>query len=635
VIPRIERLHPRPQNVEEIDDVLKLQDTSTIVVASDSTPTIQAATRLQKALALLGSTAAIRTEAISDETTFELRTDPDAFERAQAYSLRLDRHGARILGSDTAGTVYGVQTLVQWLDDARRQDSGDQAEIAGLEIDDWPDFKVRGILLDISRDRVPTMDSLFDLIDFLASLKVNQLQLYMEHTFAYRGHEVVWQSADPLTAEEVRSIDRYCSDRCVELVPNQNSFGHFHKWLIHSAYRRLAECPDGVRHPFNEEPEPFSLCPIDPKVLDLLGDLYSQLLPNFASSQFNVGLDETFDLGMGRSAEACRERGRGRVYLDYLKDVHRLVEERDHRMQFWADIVLQNPEVITELPPTVIPLEWGYEADHPFQEHGEVLSSTGLEFYLCPGTSSWNSLSGRTTNALRNLSQAAIVGKSSGATGYLITDWGDFGHMQPPSISYPGYLVGAGCAWNATTAPDLATLRRNSPELIDWLALGSPELGLGELLLQLGDSYTFTEAEIKNGSVLFFLLICAAEPLTLSRFDRLTLKGLDSARGHIETVLSGLSNIRPQSPRSDLSRRELEWVARLLQVACTIGIERLTLGREESISNLSTSIRAGLRSELAPLVEEYTWLWEQRSRRGGLATSRSRLERLLSLLDRG
>ena len=632
---QVDRLHPRPQNVEEIDDVLKLQETSTIFVASESTPTIQAAIRLQEALALLGSTAAIRTEATTDETTFELRTDPDAFDRAQAYSLRLGRHGARILGSDTAGTVYGVETLVQWLDGARRQDSGGQAEIAGLEIEDWPDFEVRGILLDISRDRVPTMDSLFELIDFLADLKINQLQLYMEHTFAYRGHEVVWQSADPLTDEEIRSIDRYCRDRCIELVPNQNSFGHFHKWLIHGAYRPLAECPEGVEHPFSEEPEPFSLCPIDPKVLDLLRDLYSQLLPNFASSQFNVGLDETFDLGLGRSAEACREKGKGRVYVDYLKAVHRLVEERNHRMQFWADILLQSPEVIAELPPTVIPLEWGYEANHPFREHGEALSSTGLEFYFCPGTSSWNSLSGRTTNALKNLSQAAIVGKSSGATGYLVTDWGDFGHMQPPTISYTGYLVGAGCAWNVTTAPDLAALRHNSPELIDRLALGSPGLGLGELLLQLGDTYRYTRAEIRNGSVLFFLLTCAAEPLTHPRFDRLTRQGLESARGHIEAVLSSLSDIRPQNPRSDLSKRELEWVARVLQVACKIGVERLNLGREGSISSLSTPIRSELRSELAPLVEEYTWLWQQRSRRGGLSSSRGRLERILNLLDQG
>ena len=76
--------------------------------------------------------------------------------------------------------------------------------------DDWPDLPVRGVMLDISRDKVPTLATLRALIDRLASWKVNQVQLYMEHTFAYRDHEEVWASASPLTAEEVRDLDRFC-----------------------------------------------------------------------------------------------------------------------------------------------------------------------------------------------------------------------------------------------------------------------------------------------------------------------------------------------------------------------------------------------------------------------------------------
>ena len=54
-------------------------------------------------------------------------------------------------------------------------------------------------MLDISRDKVPTMPTLFALVDRLAEWKINQLQLYIEHTFAYRGHEEVWRNADPMT----------------------------------------------------------------------------------------------------------------------------------------------------------------------------------------------------------------------------------------------------------------------------------------------------------------------------------------------------------------------------------------------------------------------------------------------------
>ena len=96
-------------------------------------------------------------------------------------------------------------------------------------------------MLDISRDKVPTMETLYALVDLLAGWKINQLQLYTEHTFAYRQHPEVWAEASPLTGQEILGLDAYCRKRFVELVPNQNSFGHMHRWLKHARYAPLAE----------------------------------------------------------------------------------------------------------------------------------------------------------------------------------------------------------------------------------------------------------------------------------------------------------------------------------------------------------------------------------------------------------
>jgi len=62
-------------------------------------------------------------------------------------------------------------------------------------------------MLDISRDKVPTMQTLRLLIDMLAEWKVNHVELYMEHTFAYHNHCDVWVADSPLTADEVRALD--------------------------------------------------------------------------------------------------------------------------------------------------------------------------------------------------------------------------------------------------------------------------------------------------------------------------------------------------------------------------------------------------------------------------------------------
>ena len=105
-----------------------------------------------------------------------------------------------------------------------------------------------GFMLDVSRGRVPTMPALFRLADRLRLLGFAQLQLYVEHTFAFPGHEDAWRGASPLTAEEIRALDTHCRARGVELVPNLNSFGHVERWLKHEKYKPLAECPDGFYH---------------------------------------------------------------------------------------------------------------------------------------------------------------------------------------------------------------------------------------------------------------------------------------------------------------------------------------------------------------------------------------------------
>ncbi|MFX0171910.1 MAG: hypothetical protein ACFE9L_08320 [Candidatus Hodarchaeota archaeon] len=172
--------------------------------------------------------------------------------------------------------------------------------------------------------------------------------------------------------------------------------------------------------------------------------MYNQFLPNFTSNQFNVGLDETFDLGEGQSAKKCQEIGKGKVYLEFLLKIYYLVRKYEKTMQFWADIIFKYPELIEKLPKDIIPLIWGYEGDRPFDHLTEALNQLGLSYYVCAGTSSWNSIAGRTNNALDNLKNAARNGKKNGALGYLITDWGDHGHLQSLPVSYLGFLVGAG-----------------------------------------------------------------------------------------------------------------------------------------------------------------------------------------------
>ena len=526
----------------------------------------------------------------------EEKIDP-AVARPQGYQLSITPAICSLVAHDVAGMFYARQTVVQ----LRRLFP---TALPCVEIEDWPDFPVRGVMLDISRGKVPTMATLLSLVDRLTEWKINHLQLYIEHTFAYRGHEEVWQSASPMTPQEIRRLDEFCTARFIDLVPNQNSFGHMERWLRHPRYMPLAEAPDGADTPWGFRwPGPFSLCPTDPRSLELLADLYSQLLPNFSSALFNVGCDETFDIGQGRSRDQCLKRGVHQVYLDFLGRVNDLVRRHGRRMMFWGDVILHKPELIGRLPADVIALNWGYEADHPFDAEARQFSRGGVGFYVCPGTSSWCSIAGRTDNMLANQRAAAEAGLAHGAAGYLNADWGDHGHLQYLPMSYAGLAAGAAMSWCLQSNRDLPL-----PRVLDVHVLADAAGVMGAAACELGNVCKAVGKTIPNRSALFDILV----PTSTHRdpMEGITPAGLEAAEAAIDAAMRNVHASKMQREDAELIKCEFENAAAMLRFAC-----RKARGEN----------RRGLSDELEQIIHRHRQCWLARNRPGGLEESVGKL----------
>ena len=624
-------LLPRPRRLERLEGSWSLPPTLRLACPDQVNANAKAALeRLEQALCARGHGLARTTEP-DPAAHVRMRIEPLGFGAAlpeslakQAYAAIVTNGSAALSAISAVGLGYALSTFTQLIE---LSSSPGELELPCLSIEDSPDFPVRGVMLDISRDKVPTLATLQTLVDRLAHWKVNQLQLYMEHTFAYAGHEIVWRDASPLTPEEVRSFDAYCAARQVELVPNQNSFGHMHRWLVHEPYRKLAECPDGFEHPWSRSGEPYGLCATDPASLGFLEDLYDQLLPNFRSRLFNVGLDEPLDLGCGRSKGACEARGAGRVYLDFLKALHARVRSRGRTMAFWADTIASSAELLAEVPKDAIALEWGYEASHPFAEHLATLRGAGLECYVCPGTSSWNSFAGRTHNAVENIAKAAREGKAAGATGLLITDWGDHGHLQPLSVSYLGLVLGAACSWNVGDAERPFEL--DLPRMLDVHAFCDSASALGRVAYDLGDAYRHAGSLRPNASVLFSSLL---KPERLFSPPGVTRESLEQTLAYVERTGAALPSARPLTAEGVLAVEELGYARDLLSFACRLGMARSSLADPSAIALLPRAERAELSSMLGGIIARHGVLWAARNRPGGQLDSARYVTRVLEAL---
>jgi hypothetical protein len=538
-----------------------------------------------------------------------LRHGDPAPRQPEGYALTIGKKEIEVAFHDVPGLRAAMATLRQLVRECGRR-------LPCLHIRDWPDFPRRGVMLDVSRGRVPNLETLLDLVERLADFKINELQLYTEHTFAYRKYKSVWNGWGALTAQEMRRLDARCRELGVDLVPNQNSFGHLRYFLEHPRVKKLAE----VSEPYEDASgefvrRPSTLAPNHPGTIPFLRGLYDEFLPNFSSRFFNVGCDETWDLGRGQSKTLCREKGKGAVYLDFLNRVHKEVLRRDRRMMFWGDIILKYPQLIRKLPRDVIALNWGYEATHPFDREGALFAKSGIPFYVCPGTSTWMTMVGKHDNALGNLRRAAEAGRKHGAIGYLITEWGDGGHPQPLAVSWLPIAAGAALAWGSfkesTLVPVLS--RDIFEDRTGRVAKAAFALGVAHRKLN------FTEVNVTPlGAV-----IAAPPPEARELFCRSGLKYF--ARIRPRDVRAALREVRKQrgvldralradsvSAAGKILVRELQFAARMAEQSCkfmlwqqAVAAGKTARAREMALTGVD---------ELARLDREFNAFWAGRNK---------------------
>ncbi|TRZ42332.1 beta-hexosaminidase [Robertkochia solimangrovi] len=553
-----------------------------------------------------------------DSLSVHLDTSNSAL-KAQEYVLDIKHNSIFLISGDDAGLYYGVQTLRQVLSYYKDTETA----VPSMKIQDHPDFERRGFMLDISRDKVPTMTSLYKLVDLLAMLKINELQLYTEHTFAFRNHRTVWEDASPMTPAQIRELDAYCKKRFIDLVPNQNSFGHMENWLKHDEYLPLAECPDDCNTIWGMRKR-TSLDPTNPNSLKLMEELYAELLPNFSSEYFNIGCDETVELGLGRSKEICDEQGKGNVYLDYVIKLNEAANRNGKKAQFWGDIILNHPELIARIPENMTALVWGYSADYPFEKNLPKFKEAGIPFYVCPGTSSWRSLIGQNENAFTNLKRAAQEGLANKAKGYLNTNWGDYGYWQPFSITYAPLMAGAAYSWNANSDPV-----KNLEFQLNRYVFEDETQNTARAILKLGNAYTLTGIPAGNAN-LFHLMLHRYKWTINGNYQtkQINKNGLNAAEKEINDALGILESGAMRSKDSAQVMAEIKLAAALSLHAIHLGEARMN-APEMATKNIPQDIKQQLHDELEPLIEKYKELYVIRNRKGGLEDSVSKLQEVL------
>jgi len=348
----------------------------------------------------------------------------------QGYYLSIDQEAFSIVSHSGQGLFYGCMTLLQLV--------SKEGFLPALTIVDQPVLDQRGIMVDISRGRVFTLQYLKDLVVAMAKLKLNVLQLYIEHTFAFSNLREVHRGADPIDALEIRELDCWCRLHYVQLQPNLQSFGHCNRLLTTKGWRHL-----------RESDLYWTLSPAEEGSYRLLAEMYAEFLPNFSSTLFNIDSDETYDLGSLKSAALMAQMGKGPLYLHHLLRLRELAAKHGKTLMVFGDVILHHPELLNQIPDDIVFLDWIYDPQDSYPSVAKF-GQAGKRFWVCPGTGAWNTLFPRQDGAVRNIMGLVLEGVRQGAEGMLLCDWGDHGSYTLPAFSRFAYAVAAQAAWKGS-----------------------------------------------------------------------------------------------------------------------------------------------------------------------------------------
>ncbi len=541
----------------------------------------------------------------------------------EAYRLIIQENQIEIYFATESGLFYALITLEQLM-----QNKDYLTKIPCVTIDDEPELSIRGFMLDISRNKIPTLQSIKRWIDTMAKLKYNHLELYVEGmSFFYPSLGDVYQKDQtPLTPEEFNELQNYAKQNMIDLVPCHNGLGHMTEWL--TKFPHLAELPEGM-FMWGAYRKASTLNPLSSESFDFVKTLYQDAIKDSISPYFHMNLDEPYELGHGKSKEEALRVGVGQVYLDYLLKLYTLVTSWGKTPLVWGDVLNHHPESLEKLPKDLIFVDWGYDYDYPFYQTLKRLSEKKVKFMAAPGTSSWNSISGRTDDMIKNIEEACRWTKAFDGLGILLTDWGDNGHWQQSVISYPALVYAGLESWRGHDQN-----RHNIKNILNGWFKDENET-LGKLIIDLGTYDRYQPNYLSNRTALMDLMILHRR-VDLSDLVASMKKGMEHhPLNNIHRYSQLKAWIQEIKDRKILIKANdhAKWVEEEIDLTIFM-LETLfdfIIYFDPSLQETDKrNLKQNLHKQLPMLIQKYQDVWLSRNKAGGLVDS---IQSLLMMKD--
>lgn len=442
---------PTPQEVTWTDELLRVDEATKILLSDKPTEgakfaadNFQVRLRQQTGLDLTIAQDPAAAKAPMLIAIGNPKTDPRVAELMKGYGLELTAamaiegyvlgigpQGIVIGAASDRGLLYGATTLRQML-----VSHGPGAPVPAVRVRDWPKMAMRGIHDEFSYGQVSTMENFKDMIRFLSEFKMNTLIFYFEDTFRFQRYPTIGEGRGALTRKEIDELEAFARPLGVEIFPVFEMLGNQGALLMLDEVRPFAEFPGA--HSFSLDDEAF----------EFLSNCFGEMADAFDSKYFHAGLDESWDLGFGKSEERVKREGRGPAHAVHYRRINELLQSRGKTMIMYGDIILNYPEILDLIPKDIVLMDWQYEAaDH--YPTVDVLGSKGFPILVLPGMSNWDRIFPDMSKAMINIRNFTLdCYRQPRPLGSITSTWGDNGSKNLRELLYYGYAYGAEVSWS-------------------------------------------------------------------------------------------------------------------------------------------------------------------------------------------
>ena len=330
--------------------------------------------------ATAGDTAAFLAKQLDKSTGYKIRIDKlegagakgaivltsqdaDPALGEEGYSLTVKPDGVIIRAPHAAGLFYGVQTLLQLLPPeiySTNEVGGVKWQAPCVEIQDWPRFKWRGFMLDVSRHFF-NKSEVETVLDLMAIHKLNTFHWHLVDDQGWRieikkypklteigawrpgvgfdfpsnsttAYDASGRYGGFYTQDDIREVVKYAAARHIMVVPEIEMPGHSTAAL--KAYPEYS-CGifDGIYDPAKEQTFHF------------LDDVLGEVIPLFPGKYIHIGGDEV-PKDTWKKSRDCQDlmkreglKNEDELQSWFTRRIEKIVSAHGRTMIGWSEIL--------------------------------------------------------------------------------------------------------------------------------------------------------------------------------------------------------------------------------------------------------------------------------------------------------